>query len=105
MGTKTQLMLGKYLDVKMVIPAIGAISALAVAHASLTNVVKDVDRLNADLDSAEKKLIHMSVHMESVDEQVTENGIALKENRADFKTIHGAIIELKILVQGLKDNG
>lgn len=103
MGTKAQLMLGKYLDLKMVIPTIGFIAAIAVAHSNLQRVVKDVDVLDSHGRDHETSINQLKSDVNVIDRQVKENGADLKALTDEQKVMYGGIIELKTLVGQLKD--
>lgn len=103
MGTKAQLMLGKYLDLKMVIPTIGFIAAIAVAHSNLQRVVKDVDVLDSHGRDQETSINQLKSDVNAIDRQVKENGADLKALTDEQKVMYGGIIELKTLVGQLKD--
>ena len=96
-------MLGKYLDVKMVIPAIGFIAAIAVAHSNLQRVVKDVDVIDNHSRQHGDAIIRLESDMDTLDTQAKKNGSALDKISDDSKIFYGEIIELKTLVRGLKN--
>ena len=96
-------MLGKYLDLKMVIPTIGFIAAIAVAHSNLQRVVKDVDVLDSHGRDQETSINQLKSDVNAIDRQVKENGADLKALTDEQKVMYGGIIELKTLVGQLKD--
>lgn len=96
-------MLGKYLDLKMVIPTIGFIAAIAVAHSNLQRVVKDVDVLDSHGRDQETSINQLKSDVNIIDRQVKENGADLKAITDEQKVMYGGIIELKTLVGQLKD--
>lgn len=87
----------------MVIPTIGFIAAIAVAHSNLQRVVKDVDVLDSHGRDQETSINQLKSDVNAIDRQVKENGADLKALTDEQKVMYGGIIELKTLVGQLKD--
>lgn len=87
----------------MVIPTIGFIAAIAVAHSNLQRVVKDVDVLDSHGRDQETSINQLKSDVNIIDRQVKENGADLKAITDEQKVMYGGIIELKTLVGQLKD--